>query len=150
MDLRSPAQCSRERSLRPRTCVAHHVHRRTHVQRGTVPVHRARHGACAALFWYLAASPADGGPTLLDTKNGEGRYQKGTPDRCGAHAMRGQDLQSVTPPVIVLLLLPLPVAHADRGEEGPYLGRLHAPVPHRVLVHVYRLPPAPTPFSVRG
>ena len=151
MDLRSPPQCSRERSLRPRTRVTHHVHRRTHVQPGTVLFHIGLAPPFFVLFWHWQrARRTVVRLCLLDTKNGEGRHQQGTLDRWGAHAMRGQDrLQSVKPPAMVLLLLPLPVAHADRGEEGPYLGRLHAPIPHLVLVHVYRLPPPPrrSPFA---
>ena len=80
---------------------------------------------------------------LLDTKNGEGSHQQGMPDR-GV-----QDwLQSIKPLAMVLLPLPLLVTHADRGQEGPYLGHLHAPVPHQVLFHVYCLPPPPphSPF----
>ena len=97
----------------------------------------------------LAASSADGGPTVFSTpKTGKGATSKVR--RIDALLTPCVDrLQSVRPREMVLLLLPLPVAHPDRGDEGPYLGRLHAPFPHRVLVHAYRLPPSPprSPFA---
>ena len=107
--------------------------------------HSARHGTCTLCstsglhppFLILAASLADGGLTLSSQ-----HHKQGMPDRCGAHTMCGQDrLQSVKLPALVLLLLPLPVTPADHGEAGPYFGCLHAPVPHWVLIHIYRLPP---------
>ena len=60
MDLRSPAQCSRERSLCPRTRVTHHAHRHAHIQCGTIPVHHARRQACATLFRFGIGSELSG------------------------------------------------------------------------------------------
>ena len=131
-------ECSHKCSLHPWTRVTHHVHHPAPY----LFTSGLRH---PFLFWHWQqAQWTVVGLCLLNTKNGEGRHQQGMLDRCGAHAMHGQDwLQSVKPPAMVLLLLPLLVTHTDCGEEDPYLRHLHAPIPW--FLSTYIVSPRPNP-----